>query len=39
MNKNHLKAFSLLRVTLDGEDITLNDVFVTGDAIASWQAK
>ncbi len=39
MNKDYLKAFSLLKVTLDGEDITLSDVFVTGDAIASWQTE
>ncbi|HTG56092.1 MAG TPA: hypothetical protein VL943_07490 [Niabella sp.] len=37
MNKNHLQELSLLRVTLDGEDLTVSNVFVTGDAIALWQ--
>lgn len=39
MNKKQLKAFSLLRVMLNGEDLTISDVFVTGDAIACWGAE
>lgn len=38
MNNKHSKGLSLLRVTLDGEDLTVNNIFITGDAIALWQA-
>ncbi|MGE9313812.1 hypothetical protein ACLOAU_19325 [Niabella sp. CJ426] len=39
MNKDGSKALSLLKVTLNGEELTLSNVFVTGDAIAFWQAE
>lgn len=39
MNKNGSKTLSLLRVTLNGEELMVNNVFVTGDAIAFWQAE
>ncbi|MCH5684478.1 hypothetical protein LWM68_09495 [Niabella sp. W65] len=38
MNKKHSKDLSLLRVTLDGEDLTVSTIFITGDAIALWRA-
>lgn len=39
MNKGGSKALSLLKVTLNGEELTLSNIFVTGDAIAFWQAE
>ena len=39
MNKDGSKALSLLKVTLNGEELILSNVFVTGDAIPFWQAE
>jgi len=36
MNKDGSKALSLLKITLNGEELILSNVFVTGDAIPFW---
>ncbi|MCH5719404.1 hypothetical protein [Niabella hibiscisoli] len=39
MNKDDSMALSFLKVTLNGEELILSNVFVTGDAIPFWQAE